>query len=191
MVVKQVKRRAVFLDRDGTLNIDKGFVYRREDFEFINGAVDALVHLKEKGFLLVVITNQSGIGRGLYTEKEVHALHNYINDELRTFGTSIDRFYFCPHHPEAPIAKYRKNCECRKPKPGMIMRALIDLGIDPETSYVIGNKVRDISAGQRAGITSILIGEDENTKDSTDCGKEPDLVVKSLFDAAQYVLSKT
>jgi len=189
MAVENMKRSAVLLDRDGTLNIDRGFLHKREDFVFIEGAIEALSRLKKKGFILVVVTNQSGIARGLYTEEHVNTLHDYVNDELRLHGTGIDRFYFCPHHPEAPIERYRKDCECRKPKPGMILRALSDLNIDPKTSYMIGDMARDICAGKRAGVRSILIHEHEETVDTLDCGEKPDLVVHDLLEAAQYILS--
>jgi D-glycero-D-manno-heptose 1,7-bisphosphate phosphatase len=182
-----MKRKGVFLDRDGTLNIDRGFVYTREDFIFINGAIEALARLKKMGFILVVVTNQSGIARGLYTEEDVNSLHEYVNDELRVHGTGIDRFYFCPHHPEALVQSYRKDCACRKPKPGLILQALSDLSIDPKVSYLIGDMMRDICAGKRAGVRSILIQEHEESVDTSDCSEIPDLVVHDLLEAAQFI----
>jgi D-glycero-D-manno-heptose 1,7-bisphosphate phosphatase len=184
----KMSKSAVFFDRDGTLNIEKGFVHKREDFEFVDGAVDVIRRLREKGFLVVVVTNQSGIARGLYTEKDVKRLHNWINKELKKRGTFIDRFYFCPHHPEAPVRKYRRDCACRKPGPGMLLQAIEELKIDPHTSYMIGDKARDACAGKKAGITSILISGDEGAIGTTTCDEEPDAVVKSLREAAQYIL---
>jgi D-glycero-D-manno-heptose 1,7-bisphosphate phosphatase len=186
-----MKRKAVFLDRDGTLNVDRGFVHKRKDFVFIEGALEAVASLKEKGFKVVIVTNQSGVGRGLYTESDVHALHDYINDELRKLGAGIDRFYFCPHHSDAPIEKYRKDCACRKPRPGMILRAVRELDIDPKGSYMVGDSGRDIEAGKEAGLFSILIDENKKNGDTDNYSVKPDLVVRSLREAAQYILSRT
>ncbi len=110
-----VTNKAVFLDRDGTLNVDKGYVHRIEDWEWIPGAIDAIVLLKKAGFLVVVITNQAGIARGYYTDTEVSHLHTRINEELKEHGATIDGFYHCPHHPE-----FSAECECRKPMAGNI-----------------------------------------------------------------------
>jgi len=186
-----MKRKAVFLDRDGTLNIDRGFVHKRKDFVFIEGALEAVASLKKKGFIVVIVTNQSGVGRGLYTESDVHALHDYISDELRKLGAGIDRFYYCPHHPDASIEKYRKDCACRKPRPGMILRAVRELHIDPKGSYMVGDSGRDIEAGKEAGLFSILIDENKENGDTENYAVKPDLVVRSLHEAAQYILRRT
>ena len=182
--------RAVFLDRDGTINVEKGFVHRREELEFVKGAAEALGSLNRAGYLVVVITNQSGVARGLYAEDDVKRLHRYMNDELMRAGARVDRFYYCPHHPESLDPAYRKDCECRKPKPGMVLRAMEELDIDPRSSYLIGDRARDICAGRRAGVMSILIREDENFQDETACDEQPDLVVKSLHDAVRFILKR-
>jgi len=189
MAIDYMKKKAVFLDRDGTINVDRGFVHTSEEFIFIDGVIEAISHLKKMGFILVVVTNQSGIARGLYTEEDVNRLHDFVNQELHMHGTAIDQFYFCPHHPEAAVRSYRKDCECRKPKPGMILQALSDLSIDPKTSYMIGDMMRDICAGKSAGIRSILIHEHEGRVDTSICGEKPDLVVHDLLEAARYILS--
>jgi D-glycero-D-manno-heptose 1,7-bisphosphate phosphatase len=185
-----VGNRAVFLDRDGTINVEKGFVHREEDLEFVDGAAEALGCLNRAGYLVVVITNQSGVARGLYGEDDVHRLHRYMNAELGRRGAHVDRFYFCPHHPEAPDPAYRKDCECRKPNPGMVLRAMEELAIDRSPSYLIGDRLRDICAGKRAGVTSILIREREEQVDDTGCGERPDLVVTSLLKAVEFILKK-
>lgn len=185
-----MKKKAVFLDRDGTINIDKGFLYRKEDVEFIDGVIDFIRLLNNDGIIVVVVTNQSGVARGYYSEDDVQKLHTYINNELHKVNAHIDRFYYCPHHPEAPVHQYRIDCACRKPKPGMIHQAMEDLNIDPRSSFMIGDMARDICAGKKAGLTSILICEDEGAVDMTSHDEEPDLVVKSLHEAYQYILNR-
>jgi D-glycero-D-manno-heptose 1,7-bisphosphate phosphatase len=182
-----MRRRAVFLDRDGTLNVDKGFVHAPRDFEFVEGAVEAVKRLKESGFVVVVVTNQSGVGRGLYTERDVRRLHRWVNGELGKRGTTIDRFYFCPHHPDARVRRYRRDCPCRKPGPGMLLRAMSELGIEPRASYMIGDAARDVTAGKKAGVTAILIRARGTMAGETAPEEKPDAVFDSLLDAARYV----
>ena len=148
--------KAVFFDRDGTLNVDGHYIYRIEDFKWMPDAAEAIRYCHDKGYLVIVVTNQSGVARGYYTEDDVHVLHEYMNDELKRLGTSIDAFYYCPHHPEAKIGKYRIDCDCRKPKPGMVLKACCDFGIDTSKSYMIGDKKRDVECGERAGVRGIL-----------------------------------
>jgi len=150
-------RPAVFLDRDGTVNVEKDYLYRVEDFEFIPGAPSAIRALKDAGFLVVVVTNQSGVGRGYYTLEDVDTLHRHIQQELKREGTSIDAFYICPHHPEKGIGKFRRECDCRKGNPGMLLQAAADLGIDLTRSFIVGDKVADVEAGKRAGCTPLLV----------------------------------
>lgn len=147
-------RAAVFLDRDGTLNVDKGYVHRIEDWEWIPGAIGAITALKKAGFLVIVITNQAGIARGYYDEADMNNLHTIINMELQRHGATIDGFYHCPHHPE--FGEVRE-CECRKPMPGLIYEAQHDFDIDLTKSWLIGDKASDIQAGLSAGIKPILV----------------------------------
>ena len=144
--------KAVFLDRDGTLNVDKGYVYRIEDWEWIPGAIDAIVALKKAGFLVIVVTNQAGIARNYYTEADVANLHAWVNGELEKYGVAIDGFYYCPHHPEHGGA-----CGCRKPMPGMLYAAKQDFDIDFSRSWLVGDKAGDVQAGLAAGVKSILV----------------------------------
>jgi D-glycero-D-manno-heptose 1,7-bisphosphate phosphatase len=183
-----MKSKAIFLDRDGTINIDSGYVYSKEDFFFVEGAVDAMAAFKKAGYILVVVTNQSGVARGLYTEQDVNLLHMYMNKELQGRGAGIDAFYFCPHHPDGILGLYAKNCRCRKPEPGMLLQALSDLCIDPGMSYMIGDSMRDIVAGKRAGIRSILIQEDNYSGSMAGYVEKPDAVVHDLREAARYIL---
>lgn len=144
--------KAVFLDRDGTLNVEKGYVHRIEDWAWIPGAIDALIALKKAGFLLIVITNQAGIARGYYSDAVVSRLHTRINRELKEHGAMIDGFYHCPHHPE-----FNEECECRKPKSGMIYKAKRDFDITLDRSWLVGDKASDVHAGLSAGVKPILV----------------------------------
>jgi D-glycero-D-manno-heptose 1,7-bisphosphate phosphatase len=150
-------RPALFLDRDGVLNEDHGYVYRWEDFRWIPGAREAVAAFNRAGWLVIVVTNQSGVGRGYYSEADVHALHERMSQDLAQAGGHIDAFYHAPHHPEAPVEAYRHpDPPDRKPNPGMILRALADWPIDREASLLIGDKPSDLEAALRAGIRGVL-----------------------------------
>ncbi len=150
------KREAVFFDRDGVLNIDKGYVYRTEDFIWIEGAKEAIKLLNDLGYLVIIVTNQSGIARGYYEEKDVYNLHQWMRKELFKTDAHIDGIYYCPHHPQAIIDKYRKDCQCRKPAPGLILQAINELSINKRNSFLIGDNERDIEAAKSAGIDGYL-----------------------------------
>jgi D-glycero-D-manno-heptose 1,7-bisphosphate phosphatase len=151
------RRPALFLDRDGVLNEDHGYVSRWEDFSWIPGAKDAVAAFNQAGWLVIVVTNQSGVGRGYYTEADMHALHQRMAEELAAAGGRIDGFYFAPHHPEAAAESYRHpDPPDRKPNPGMILRALADWPIDRERSVLVGDKPSDMEAAERAGIRGLL-----------------------------------
>lgn len=145
--------RAVFLDRDGTLNEECNYLHRPEDWRWLPGVVDGLAKLHQADYLLVVITNQAGIARGYYTEEQVHALHTWVNLQLRQHGVSISGFYFCPHHPEFTHG----GCTCRKPSPLLLKKASVELDIDLGKSWMVGDKLLDIQAGNAAGCRSILV----------------------------------
>lgn len=151
------KNRAVFLDRDGTINIEKDYLHRIEEFEFIPRAPEAIRLLKDAGFLVIVVSNQSGVGRGYFDEQAVKDLHHHIQSELACYGTSIDAFYFCPHHPEKGLGSYKVTCGCRKGSPGMFLQAAREHDIDLQRSFMVGDKLADIEAGERAGCKSILV----------------------------------
>lgn len=152
-----MKNKAVFLDRDGTINIDKVYLYKLEEFEFINGAVEGLKILSDLGYILIVVTNQSGIARGYYTEEDCEKLNNFMADELKKYGIEIKKSYYCPHHPEKGIGKYKTECSCRKPNPGMILEGIREFDIDVENSYIVGDKLSDAEAGMKAGIQGVVV----------------------------------
>ncbi|MCU7372777.1 D-glycero-beta-D-manno-heptose 1,7-bisphosphate 7-phosphatase [Paucibacter sp. O1-1] len=145
-------RNAAFLDRDGVINIDHGYVHRWEEFEFVPGAVEAMRRLQEAGYLLVVVTNQSGIARGMYSEADFHVLSAHLREHLAAQGVSLAAIEYCPHLPDAQRPAYRAQCACRKPAPGMLLQAARALRIDLGNSLMFGDKPSDIEAAQRAKV---------------------------------------
>ena len=153
--------RAAFLDRDGVINRDVGYVHRIADFELLPGVVGALQRLAATGHALIVVTNQSGLARGLFDNADYEALTQYLHDILARDGITLDGVYHCPHLPDATIARYRCDCACRKPQPGLLLRAIGDCAIDPKTSLLVGDKASDIAAGRAAGVGKCyLVGSD-------------------------------
>jgi D-glycero-D-manno-heptose 1,7-bisphosphate phosphatase len=152
-----MSRRAAFIDRDGVLNEERAFVHRIEDFQFVAGALEALRLLQAAGYLLVVITNQSGIARGLYSEAEFLALTAHMRERLAAQGISVDAVEYCPHLPDAPVARYRLECDCRKPRPGMLRRAIEALDIAPGESFLVGDRLSDVEAGRAAGVARCFL----------------------------------
>ena len=150
---------AIFLDRDGVINVDTGYVYLVDDFKFIDGVIDALLQLKQKGYLLVVVTNQSGIARGLFTEDQFMSLTEWMDWSLADRGVDLDGIYFCPHHPSEGSDQYRKSCTCRKPGPDMILDAVKHLDIDLTRSYMVGDKPSDMKAAINAGVAHKILVE--------------------------------
>ena len=152
MVAAPVERRAAFLDRDGVINLDHGYVYRPEDFDFVPGTLEAARELARQGYALVVITNQSGIGRGLYTEADFAVVTQWMKQKFAEAGAPLAGVYFCPHHPTDAVGEYRRDCDCRKPAPGMILRAARELGLDLARSVLFGDRRSDLVAAQAAGV---------------------------------------
>ncbi len=150
----QSSMKAVFFDRDGVVNKDFGYVYQQKDFEFVAGIFELLQYCKQKGFLLIIVTNQSGIGRGYYSIEDFKSITSYMQQELKkTLKFGFDSIYFCPHHPES-------DCQCRKPKISMIEQAKKDYHLDLSQCFIIGDKISDVQAGQNAGIKhKILVGK--------------------------------
>ena len=147
--------KAIFFDRDGTLNVDVHYLHDPAEFAWTEGAVEAIRWANSHGFLVIVVTNQSGIARGYYGEDSVRRLHDWMNAELAQHGAHIDAFYYCPHHPEGRVPAYTRVCGCRKPAPGMLLRAITEHDIDPAASLMIGDAARDVMAAKQAGVRGV------------------------------------
>ena len=180
-------RRAVFLDRDGTINVELEFLYRPEDFEFIPGAPQAIRLLNEAGFRVIVVTNQSGIARGFYDEAAVSRLHRFMDVQLARFGARIDAYYFCPHHPEYGTGDYRKSCACRKPMDGMLRRGAAEFSLDLSASLIIGDRYVDVAAGLKAGCRAMMVRTGYGAAESA--GLPPEIhVYADLLEAARAIV---
>ncbi|MBI4534932.1 MAG: D-glycero-beta-D-manno-heptose 1,7-bisphosphate 7-phosphatase [Ignavibacteriae bacterium] len=183
----------MFIDRDGTLNEEMDFIRTPDDLKLINGAAASVRKLNERGLATVVISNQSGVARGYLTEEDLARIHEKLIQELSREGASVDRIYYCPHHPTDGNAPYNNDCECRKPKPGMLKRAEKDLGIDLRKSFVVGDSVVDMQAGAAVGATTILVltGYGKNTNEERKRGNiSVDVVVESIQEAVDHILQK-
>jgi D-glycero-D-manno-heptose 1,7-bisphosphate phosphatase len=145
-------RKALFLDRDGVINEDKKYVHRIEDFVLLPGVMDAVRLAKERGYTIVVVTNQSGVARGYYGLEDVDVLHSHVRRMFDQAGAAIDAIYVCPHHPDGKVAEFAFSCSCRKPNPGMILNAARDLEIELKKSILVGDNGSDIQAGVAAGV---------------------------------------
>ncbi|MFZ1873152.1 MAG: D-glycero-beta-D-manno-heptose 1,7-bisphosphate 7-phosphatase [Chania sp.] len=177
---------AIFLDRDGTINVDHGYVHEIDDFQFIDGVIDACRELKNMGFALVLVTNQSGIARGKFSEDQFMRLTEWMDWSLADRDVDLDGIYFCPHHPEALIEEYRQTCDCRKPQPGMLLLAQKELNIDLAASYMVGDKIEDMQAAAAAGVgTKVLV---RTGKPVTEEGeKAADWVLNGLQDLPEAI----
>ena len=152
----RLRRPALFFDRDGVLNVEKGYLHRQSDFEWMLGAREAIRLANDKGWLVFVVTNQAGVARGFYEERDIHALHAFMQDELAAAGAHIDAFEYCPHHPEGMRAEYKKHCERRKPGAGMIRDLLKAWPVDASRSVLVGDMPHDVAAAEAAGIRGHL-----------------------------------
>jgi len=156
--------KAVFLDRDGVINSNEGryYIWKKEDLEINPGVIETLKTLKKRGFMLFVITNQGGISRGQYNREDVEILHGHLNSLLEKEVAAVDEFYYCPHHSD------HENCLCRKPQPLMIQKAMARYGIDVRQSWMIGDALRDVEAGEAAGLQCILVEANRNLQEILD-----------------------
>jgi len=187
--------RAVFLDRDGTINEEVGYLTDLSMLRLIPGASAAIKKLNESGFKVVVVTNQSGVARGYFTESFVQKTHERFLQMLRDAGARVDSIYYCPHHPTAGNPPYSVACECRKPGTGLIDRAARDLDIDVQSSYVVGDKWSDVELGQRTGAHTILVSTGFATDDAENVRlphvAEPDFVAHDIREAADWIIQQT
>jgi len=186
--------KAVFLDRDGTLNEEVGYVNHLDRFILLPKVGEAIRLLNQQGFKVVVITNQSGVARGYFPESLIHRVHRRMEDLLRMDGAHLDGIYYCPHHPDVGSPPYRQKCRCRKPDTGLVEKAARELEIDCSKSYVIGDRGMDLEFARQIGAKGILVltgygkGEWEYFRDEWKV--KPDHVASDLYEAVQWVLQK-
>ncbi len=183
--------KAVFLDRDGVITQEPPhYVHRIDQLKLIPKSAEAIKLLNENGFKVVVVSNQSGLARGYYQEKDVEIYNRAMKKELEKRGAYIDAIYYCPHHSEAKIEAYRIDCDCRKPKSGMLKQAEKDLNLDLKRSFLVGDKISDIEAGYRAGCKTILVltgyGSDE-LKKNANMNIKPNYISKDLYTTSQII----
>jgi len=176
---------AVFLDRDGTILRDVGYLCREEQIEILPGVPEAIRMLKEKGYKIVVVTNQSAVARGRLSEARLRQIHEELQGRLGRAGAPLDAVYYCPHHPSVGVAAYRIVCDCRKPNTGMIRRAAEELGLNPSLSYVVGDQVTDMELAARVGATGIWICDPAAAQD--DLSGRTTRVARDLWDAARWI----
>jgi D-glycero-D-manno-heptose 1,7-bisphosphate phosphatase len=185
-----MKNKAVFIDRDGTINIDVGYPSSYSVIDIYPYSFEAVKKIKEAGFLAVIITNQSGIGRGIIKEKNLHDIHSKLGLAFERHDVSFDGIYYCPHYVFSKTEKFRKKCACRKPNPGMGEQAARDLNIDTSISYMIGDKLEDLLFGININATPILVltghGK-ESQKKLKEKGIQPAFVAKDLLEAAEWI----
>jgi D-glycero-D-manno-heptose 1,7-bisphosphate phosphatase len=178
--------RAAFLDRDGVINLDRGYVHRVEDFQFLPGALTACRDLHTAGYRLIVVTNQAGIARGYYDEQTFQQITTWMSERFYEVGAPLTGVYYCPHHPDGKVSRFAIECACRKPAPGMILQAAIDHQIDVSQSILVGDKASDLEAGERAGVSQRYLvwppGSEAERGESRG--------FRSLSDVVQFLLQK-
>jgi D-glycero-D-manno-heptose 1,7-bisphosphate phosphatase len=186
-------RIAVFLDRDGTLNEEIDFLRTADELRLIPGAASAVRTLNTLGIITCVISNQSGVARGYLTEEDLVPIHARLNRELQDEGARVDAIYYCPHHPTEGNPPYKIACDCRKPKPGMLKKGEKEWGIDLHRSFVVGDRIADVQAGQAVGARTVLVLTGYGKTSLEDCRREeitPDFIAPSIVEAVQFIEGK-
>lgn len=187
-------RRAIFMDRDGTVCEEVGYVNHVSRLRLLPRSAEAIRLANDAGFQTVVVTNQAGVARGYFTEDRVEEAHDRMRQLLGEAGARVDGIYYCPHHPEVGGPRYRRDCDCRKPRTGMFVRARDEMGIDLASSYVVGDSTRDIEAGSRIGATTVLVltgyGRGELEHQSAGWAIHPTRTSEDLLDAVRWILER-
>ena len=185
---------AVFLDRDGTINEQMGYINHTCRFQLLPGAAQAIKKLNDAHIPVIVVSNQSGLARGYFPEELLVAVHEKMHKLLAEEGARVDAIYYCPHHPEAKEERFRESCDCRKPKPGLILQASKELGLDPEKSFVVGDRWSDIKTAANCGATSILVRTGYGRGDEQYIGPQqkiqPDFKADDLTGAVDWILKQ-
>ena len=183
---------AVFLDRDGVISEEVGYLSDLSQLQLIPEAAQAVHRLNAIGLKVIIITNQSGVARGYFSESQVREVHREMEKMLSAQRAQIDAIYYCPHHPEGTVGQYRRECDCRKPSPGMLAQAADEHGIDLTQSYLVGDKLTDVECAQRAGTRGILVltgyGKDEEKKIHDASSAKPVFIAQNLLEAAQWII---
>lgn len=180
---------AVFIDRDGTINVDIDFLTSPSQLQLIPRSAEAIHELNELNIPVIVITNQSGIARGMFSEHDLAGIHRSMDAMLKPYGAKILEYYYCPHHPEGTVPPYNRECECRKPKSGMVLDAGKKYGLDLQRSFVVGDKLRDVQAGKAVGLTAIQVETGYGAAEKEDCAGVRDFYAADLYDAVQFIKS--
>jgi D-glycero-D-manno-heptose 1,7-bisphosphate phosphatase len=184
--------RAVFVDRDGVISEEVGYIGDSEDFRLIPHSAEAVKLINQSGLKIIAITNQSGVARGYFSEEMLGHIHRKMEKLLSDQGAFLDGIYYCPHHPEATVQAYRMECDCRKPATGLLIQASKEHSIDVSSSYLVGDKRTDIECAHRAGAKGILVltgyGKDELRKFNSAASEQPEYVAADLLDAVQWII---
>ena len=183
--------KAIFLDRDGTIIEEMGYINHFSRIKPLPEAVKAIKLLKKLGFKIIVITNQAGVAKGYFNERQLVEMNNWMLELFEKKGASIDGLYYCPHHPEGKIEQYRIDCHCRKPKPGMVKKAVVEFGIDLTKSFIIGDRLSDIALAKSLRMFSIFVltgyGTGEYVRNKGNLSPKPDLILNNILQAAQVI----
>jgi D-glycero-D-manno-heptose 1,7-bisphosphate phosphatase len=188
-----MKRRAVFIDRDGTISEEVGYINHASRFRMFPYAAAAIKLLNESGWLAIVITNQAGVARGYFSEEMIHTVHKRMEDDLASGAARLDAVYYCAHHPSVGEAPYRFDCDCRKPRPGLISQAAAEFDIDLPASWMVGDRYSDVALARNAGVKSAFVlsgygrGEWEHQRSSW--SEQPDLVAEDLLEAVRLIVA--
>ncbi len=194
MKKKSDQCRAIFLDRDGTVSYEVGYVNHPSRYDIMPGSAEAIRKINQSDFLAVLVTNQAGVARGYFKEELIMKVHAKLKKLLSEKNAFLDAIYYCPHHPEVGESPYRKNCDCRKPKPGLLQKAEKDLHIDLSRSYIIGDSIKDIETGFRVGMPGVLVltgyGKGEYEYHSSKWSVRPIHIADNLTAAVNWILSR-
>ena len=183
------KSKAVFLDRDGTIIEDSGYISSPDQIKFIPGSIEAIKQLNQAGYKVIIISNQAGIARGLLTEDMLQTIDKIIHRQILSGGGHIDASYYCPHHPEHGVYPYKQVCECRKPHPGLIKRAVRDQALELAGSFMVGDKSSDVETGKRAGVKTVFVRTGHGREDETKLKEKPDHRADNLAEAVRWILN--
>ncbi|HVQ38302.1 MAG TPA: HAD family hydrolase [Pyrinomonadaceae bacterium] len=187
-------KRAVFIDRDGTISEEVGYINHPSRFRVFSYSAAAIKRLNDNGWLAILVTNQAGVARGYFSEEMIQTVHSKLSDELKSSDAKLDAIYYCAHHPSVGVPPYRFDCDCRKPKPGLITRAARDFDIDIRESWMVGDRYSDIELARNAGLKSAFVlsgygrGEWEHQRDSWI--EQPDLVAENLLETVELIISQ-